>query len=208
MAKAAKYGPEEFFADFPVSRETLRRLVAFAELLERWNAKINLVAPASLPELWRRHIHDLAQLADLIPANAKTLLDLGTGAGFPGLILSILGCPAAVHLVESDGRKCVFLREAIRITGAPAILHETRIEKLDFGIADAITARALAPLAELIAMSERFRGPQTISLFPKGARHEEELTAARAQWHITAKSQPSRSDSSGRIIILQEVSRV
>jgi 16S rRNA (guanine527-N7)-methyltransferase len=208
VPKPAPYGPADFQFDSHVSRETLRRLAAFAELLERWNARINLVAASTIPDLWRRHMLDSAQLAAFIPAGAKTLLDLGAGAGFPGLVLSIMGAVPAVHLVESDQRKGIFLREAIRITGAPAILHPVRIEALDFGTADIITARALAPLGSLLAMSERFRAAGTVCLFPKGERLEEELTAARAQWHMDFEIAPSRADSRGKIIILKEVRRV
>src|SRR5437660_9171448 len=133
--------PAEFAAATGVSRETLPRLDAYAELLRRWSPRINLVAASTLDDLWRRHFLDSAQLLPLIPAAARNLVDLGSGAGFPGLVLAILGVPG-VELVEADARKCAFLREAARTAGATVRIHQARIDSLPARAFDVITARA------------------------------------------------------------------
>jgi 16S rRNA (guanine527-N7)-methyltransferase len=189
-----------------VSRETLDRLAKYVELLNSWTRRINLVGRDTLGDVWRRHILDSAQLFPLIPREARRLVDLGSGAGLPGLVLSIMGVPE-VHLIESDGRKAVFLREAVRVTGAPAIIHAQRIDRVSVSAADVVTARALAPLSELLAISERFLGPQTVCIFPKGRMVEEELTEAAKAWHIRLDRQPSLTDPSGCILRLEAIAR-
>ncbi len=189
-----------------VSRETLDHLAKYVELLNSWTRRINLVGRDTLGDVWRRHILDSAQLFPLIPREARRLVDLGSGAGLPGLVLSIMGVPE-VHLIESDGRKAVFLREAVRVTGAPAIIHAQRIDRVPVFAADVVTARALAPLSELLAISERFLGPQTVCLFPKGRMVEEELTEAAKAWHIRLDRQPSLTDPSGCILRLEAIAR-
>jgi 16S rRNA (guanine527-N7)-methyltransferase len=166
--------PAAFQAQTGVSRETMDRLARYAEALLRWQSKINLVAPATLPDLWRRHMLDSAQLLPLLPAGARRLIDLGSGAGFPGLVLAILGVPE-VHLVEADARKCAFLREAARLTWADVTIHTRRIEAMPPEPFDVVTARALAPLPKLLTLARRFAGPGTIFLFPKGRAVAEEL---------------------------------
>jgi 16S rRNA (guanine527-N7)-methyltransferase len=142
----------------PVSRETAARLDRFVALLLQWQAKINLIAPSTIPELWTRHVADSLQLLALAP-DARVWIDLGSGAGFPGLVL---GCALAdkpgsvVHLVESNVKRAAFLREAIRVTGAPAIVEPVHIEDIaqNQGLkADAVTARALAPLDRLLQLA-------------------------------------------------------
>ncbi|HXZ00560.1 MAG TPA: 16S rRNA (guanine(527)-N(7))-methyltransferase RsmG [Stellaceae bacterium] len=189
-----------------VSRETLDRLAKYVELLNSWTRRINLVGRDTLGDVWRRHILDSAQLFPLIPREARKLVDLGSGAGLPGLVLAIMGVPE-VHLIESDGRKAAFLREALRITGAPAVLHAQRIDRVPGFAADVVTARALAPLPELLAISERFLGPHTICLFLKGRKIEEELTEAAKTWHIRENRQPSLTDPSGCILRLEAIAR-
>lgn len=200
-------GPEAVQAAFGVSRETLDRLRAYVDLLVRWNARINLVSPDSIPNLWSRHIADSAQLFRLVPRNTTNLLDVGSGAGFPGLVLAIMGVPD-VHLVESDQRKVAFLREAARAAGAQVTLHAERIERLAPFPTAVITARALAPLDTLLDLTEAFRGPDTISLFLKGQNVEGELTDAHKQWTIAVDRQQSLTDPTGTILILREVRRV
>ncbi len=163
--------PEAFRDETGVSRETLERLECHASLLRKWTAHINLVSRRSLADLWRRHMLDSAQLMPLLPPPAdcpRVLLDMGSGAGFPGLVLAIMGA-GHVHLVESDQRKAAFLREAVRLTGATATVHGSRIERLDSFPADVITARALAPLATLMAYAERFSTPETRHIYQKSA---------------------------------------
>jgi 16S rRNA (guanine527-N7)-methyltransferase len=189
-----------------VSRETLDRLIRYVDLLTAWNARINLVGRNTFGDVWRRHIFDSAQIYPHIPQRTRVLIDLGSGAGLPGLILSIMGVPE-VHLVESDARKAVFLREAVRITQASATVHPVRIEGMKPLIADVVTARALAPLSELLEISERFRGAGTICLFPKGENVQEELTNACKQWKITMHQSPSLSEPSGCLLRLENISR-
>lgn len=185
-----------------VSRETLDRLKDYVDLLTAWNRRINLVGRDTIGDVWRRHILDSAQLFSLIPAKARTLVDLGSGAGLPGLVLAIMGAPE-VHLIESDQRKVVFLREALRITKTGATIHPTRIDRVAPFVADVITARALAPLTELIDLSQRFRGSKTISLFLKGRRVEQELTDRVKTWNMRIARQPSLTDESGCILRLE-----
>ncbi len=197
--------PEEFARRADVSRETLVRFEAYAALLKRWQARINLVSAASLADLWRRHFLDSAQVAPHLPDGP--VLDVGTGAGFPGLVLAILS-PREVHLVESDQRKCAFLQEAIRVTGARnIILHDARVETLAPLGAASIVARAAAPLAELLDLVERQLAPRTVCLFLKGKGFEEELTRAEKHWNMRVERIASETDAHARILRLSEVRR-
>jgi 16S rRNA (guanine527-N7)-methyltransferase len=179
-----------------VSRETRQRLEAYAAHLIRWQKAINLGGPRTVSDLWRRHMLDSAQLFPLLPAGARSLVDLGSGAGFPGLVLAIMGV-ADVHLVESDSRKATFIREAARITGAGVTVHATRIEAEPAFAADVVTSRALAPLDRLRGYATRFWAPDTVGLFLKGQDIDAELTTASKCWKFTAQRVPSRSDPSG-----------
>lgn len=195
---------DDFSEAFPVSRETLERLKLYADLLVKWQARINLVGPATLPDLWQRHMLDSAQLAAHLPPGP--VLDLGSGAGFPGLVLAILrGGP--VHLVESDARKCAFLREAARLTGAEAVVHNLRIETLKPFPVVAVTARALAPLGKLLDWAAPFLQQGVECLFLKGRTCEEELTQAAEHWNMAVERIPSLTDASGIILHLSEVHR-
>ncbi|MGH7060988.1 MAG: 16S rRNA (guanine(527)-N(7))-methyltransferase RsmG, partial [Stellaceae bacterium] len=159
-------GPQGFAALVPVSRETLARLEAYVELLGRWSARINLVGRDSLADSWRRHILDSAQVLPLVPDGARNLIDLGSGAGLPGLVLAILGMPA-VELIESDIRKCAFLREAARVTGTEVAISRSRIEARVPQPVDVVTARALAPLDRLLGLAAPFLGTGSVCLFLK-----------------------------------------
>lgn len=199
-------GPGGFQKLMNVSRETLDRLIRYVDLLTWWNTRINLVGRNTMGDVWRRHILDSAQLYPHIPQGTRLLIDLGSGAGLPGLILSILGITEA-HLVEADARKAVFLREAARLTEAPATVHAVRIDRVKPFVAQVVTARALAPVVELLEISERFRVPSTTCLFLKGANVQEELTLAGKQWNMTAHQSPSLSDPSGCILRLENINR-
>jgi 16S rRNA (guanine527-N7)-methyltransferase len=199
--------PEAFRATFDVSRETLKKLGIYADLLNKWNTRINLVSPDSIPTLWDRHIADSAQLFRFIPQDTPNLVDVGSGAGFPGLVLAIMGV-RDVHLVESDQRKIAFMREAARLTEAAVTFHPSRIEELPPFTAGAITARALAPLEKLLDWTAPFRGPDTISLFLKGQTVAGELTDAHKQWTMVVDRQQSLTDPTGTILALREVRRV
>jgi len=196
-----------------VSRETLQRLESFAALLEHWNRAINLVGKNSLGDLWRRHILDSAQLLDLLPpapgTRARVLVDLGSGAGFPGLILAILGA-GSVHLVEADRKKAAFLRAAARETGTEVAVHNLRIEDLAPPAADVVTARALAPLSRLLAYAAPILGPPArggVALFPKGRSLDQELTDSRQKWMMRTEIFASRSDPEGRVVRLSGLAR-
>lgn len=201
-------GPTGFARVSGVSRETLDRLGTYVALLQAWNERINLVGRNTMGDLWRRHILDSAQLFPLLPRRTQVLVDLGSGAGLPGLVLAIMGVPE-VHLIESDLRKAAFLREAARVTGAGVHIHPERIEKLPGFAADVITARALADLTTLLELSERFRQPKTMCLFLKGESAKEELEAtSRSCFSFKAEDVPSRSDPSGSILKLEAIKRV
>jgi 16S rRNA (guanine527-N7)-methyltransferase len=169
--------PAGFAEATGVSRETLSRLESYATLLVKWQKAINLVARDSLPDLWRRHMLDSAILWPLIPPEAQVLVDFGSGAGFPGLVLAIMGAPE-VHLIESDTRKCAFLAEAGRHFAPGRVkIHRGRIEAVPPLAADVVTARALADLDTLLGYAVRFLKPDGVCLFLKGRKAEDELTS-------------------------------
>lgn len=198
--------PEAFQAATNVSRETMERLQAYEALLRKWQPAINLVSKSSLDDVWRRHFLDSAQLVRFVPPAAKTIVDLGSGAGFPGLVLAALGV-AEVHLMESDARKCAFLREAMRSLGVSVEIHHGRIEDATPFLADLVTARALAPLSNLLDLGERFVGPHSICLFLKGKGVDEELTGVEEKWNMTVTREISASDPSGTILRLEHIRR-
>ena len=211
--------PERFAAaDFQrqtdVSRETLDRFEAYAALLMKWTAAINLVSPRSLPDLWRRHFLDSAQLRRHLPAAAdpagRKILDLGTGGGFPGMVLALLGC-GHVHLVESDQRKAVFLQQAARETAAPVTIHNSRIEALEPFPVDVVTCRAFAPLPRLLDLAAPFLAPDCgkegpCGLFLKGRNVDRELTEAGKTWRLRIKRFESITDPEGSILRLKILS--
>jgi 16S rRNA (guanine527-N7)-methyltransferase len=199
-------GPEGFAELVSVSRETLARLEAYAELLTRWSARINLVGRDTLSDLWRRHILDSAQLHRFVPPSASSLIDLGSGAGLPGLVLAILGVPD-VELVEADSRKAAFLREAARVTGAAVVIRPCRIQAVPAHAVNVVAARACAPLDRLLDLAAPFLAPDTLCLFPKGERFNEELTLARKAWTMSVSVEQSLSDRRGVVLRLQQVAR-
>ncbi|MGH7090150.1 MAG: 16S rRNA (guanine(527)-N(7))-methyltransferase RsmG, partial [Stellaceae bacterium] len=199
-------GREGFAALFPVSRETLDRLDAYLGLLASWNQRINLVGNSTLADPWRRHILDSAQIFPHLPSDGG-IVDLGSGAGLPGLVLAILGA-ATVYLVESDQRKCAFLREAVRITAAAATIHAERTETCALRGAAAVTARALAGLPQLLDMAEPFLVTHSICLFLKGKGASQELTEARKGWKMQTRLLPSLSDPAGTLVILEALERL
>jgi len=192
----------------PVSRETLARLVRLVEVLLPVAAHTNLVARSTIPQLWTRHIADSLQLLPLAP-NAKCWVDLGSGAGFPGLVIAcaIADQPgASVHLVESVQKKAAFLREATQQIQLPATVHAVRIE--DFGKntdinADVVTARALAPLDDLMRLAHPLIRSGALGLFPKGQDVEGELTEASKSWNIEASLVPSKTSPASRIVVVK-----
>jgi 16S rRNA (guanine527-N7)-methyltransferase len=206
VPREAPLGPQGFAELFLVSRETLARLEAYADLLTSWSARINLVGRDTLPDLWRRHILDSAQLRRLVPDSSQSLIDLGSGAGFPGLVMAILGFPG-VELVEADSRKAAFLREAARVTSAEVTIRPCRIQAVPPHPVDVVTARACAPLPRLLELAQPFFAPHTVCVFPKGERFAEELTLAREGWTMQVSVEQSLSDRRGVILRLEQVVR-
>ncbi len=200
-----------FVSEFGVSRETAERLTIYAELLARWQKTINLVAPSTLGSIWHRHFADSAQILPLVGHSGGNWVDLGSGAGFPGLVLAIIRAesgPMRATLVESDSRKCAFLAEVLRKVGLPpAAIVEIRNQRIEnratqdslTGV-DVITARALAPLDRLFELSVGLFAPSTRAFFLKGRDTEAEIEAARLRWSFECEIHSSRTDSSGRIV--------
>jgi len=196
----------------PVSRETAARLDRLVEALLKWQTVTNLIAPSTVPHVWTRHIADSLQLLDLAP-EARTWIDLGSGGGFPGLAIAcaLVERPGTcVHLVESNLKKAAFLREAVMLVAAPAIVHAQRIEEFVAGFrdqADVITARALAPLKDLLGYVAPLLKMGAQALLPKGQDVEVELTAAAKYWIIEAALVPSKTSPRGRIMIVRRLHR-
>lgn len=196
--------PAEAGALLDVSRETLERLQAYLDLLARWQARINLVGPSTLADPWRRHIVDSGQLWRFWPAGSRTMADLGSGAGLPGIVLALLGAPV-VHLIESDQRKAAFLREAARTCDAAVTVHSERSEAVAPLAVDVVTARALAPLPELLQLAMRHVHAGTTCMFLKGRGAASELTRAREHWTMRATIAASLSDPEGQILLISEI---
>ncbi|QJE74357.1 16S rRNA (guanine(527)-N(7))-methyltransferase RsmG [Aerophototrophica crusticola] len=197
--------PTDFAATFHVPRETLERLQAYEALLRKWNPVVNLVSKTTLADVWTRHFADSAQLFPLLPPGTQTLTDIGSGAGFPGMVLAILGVPH-VNLVESDQTKATFLREVARVTGAPATVHASRIEAVELPPADVVSARALADLSQLLPWALRLLKPGGTCIFPKGRSAADELTGVADSWTMRTEAFPSRTDPAGTILRLSDIS--
>ena len=193
--------PEALARQIDVSRETMDRLAAYVALVEKWQQRVNLVSASTLPDIWMRHIWDSAQLAPLVPAGTGRILDVGSGAGVPGLVLAVL-CDAELNLVESDQKKAVFLQTVIRETGIRAIVHNRRIEALPPIGADIVTARALASLDRLLELLEAQLVPGTMCLFLKGARAEAELAALDTRSDIICRLHPSLTNPEAFVVEL------
>ena len=196
--------------DLPaLPREALERLEALEALVRRWTGRINLVAPSTLPDLWTRHIVDSAQLWPLAPADAATWADLGSGAGFPGLVIAAIAVNAGtpqVTLVESDGRKCAFLRTAARELGLRVTVLDQRVEAAEPLAAAVVSARALAPLPALLPLVARHLALGGTALLPKGKDFAAELEAARAAgWRFTAEAIPSTTAPAACVLRLRDI---
>ena len=194
-----------------VSRETLARLEAYHDLTLKWTPKINLVSKAAQADLWQRHFLDSAQLWQLRPTGARSWIDLGSGGGFPGLVIAIIAARAApdlrVTLVESDARKCAFLRAAARETDVDVTVLTQRAESLAPNQADVVSARALAPVSALLGYAARILRPGGVCLFLKGRQHDKELEAAAEMWSFGVTKTPSLTDPDGVILSIEDISR-
>ncbi len=197
----------------PVSRETQQRLEAFVDLLLTWQRRINLIAPSTIAQVWTRHVADSLQLIALAPA-ARVWVDFGSGGGFPGLAVAcaLADEPGAmVHLVESNGKKAAFLREAVRITGVPAKVHQLRAENYGETCQEtvhAVTARALAPLKTLCDQAFPLIARGAVGLFPKGQDVDAELTEAAKYWSIEAAKVPSKTSPEGCVVVVRGLRRL
>lgn len=199
------FGPEDFLSKTNVSRETLARLKAYADLLADWNARHNLVSKNSLPDLWERHMWDSAQLAPLVPPDARSLADLGSGAGFPGLVLAAMLPGVAVTLHEATAKKCAFLQAAADRMGLHVTIENARMEDLSHRAFDVVTARGCAPLPLLLEYAHSFVGPNSVCLFLKGQNVGSELTEAAKCWKMKTSQVASQTDPSGAIVTVREL---
>jgi 16S rRNA (guanine527-N7)-methyltransferase len=222
--------PADFAAAFDVSRETIERLEVYAALLRQWQKAVNLVAPSTLDAVWHRHFADSAQILRLTPAGARSWVDLGSGAGFPGLVIAILladrgpqsspspqgrgkSAPVTqtsrVTLIESDSRKCAFLREVARKTGITVEILSTRIElaatqaKLDSP--EVVSARALAPLDRLLGLAAPLFTPATVGVFLKGRDAAAEVETAAKAWTFAVEMVPSITEATGRVVVIRDL---
>jgi 16S rRNA (guanine527-N7)-methyltransferase len=206
--------PEDFARSFSVPRETVDKLVTYVQLLKQWQKAVNLVAPSTLEQIWHRHFADSAQILPYA-AESRLWVDLGSGGGFPGLVIAILLANHEnrhVHLIESNGRKCAFLSEVVRKTGAPATVHAGRIEDIVragvIGKADVVSSRALAPLVSLLGMACGFLGENSVGLFLKGREARQEIADAGKVWRFDYECVPSQTSDDGNIVIIRSLSRL
>jgi 16S rRNA (guanine527-N7)-methyltransferase len=199
--------PEAFAELASVSRETLARLKLYVAMLEDWGARHNLVSRASMTDVWRRHVWDSAQLVPLVPIDAGSLVDLGSGAGFPGLVLAecLRSRGLRIALIESTGKKCRFLETVAARLGLAVEVRCARIEAAAHEPFSVVTARALAPMTQLLGYAERFWSQETLGLFLKGQGVDNELTIARESWKMSLTKHLSRSDASGAILVVREL---
>jgi 16S rRNA (guanine527-N7)-methyltransferase len=203
---------ERFVSSFDVSRETLERLDIYADLLRKWNPSINLVAKSTLGQLWERHFFDSAQILEVSELREGRWVDLGTGGGFPGLIVAILAANEragiSVTCIESDLRKAVFLQTVIRELGIEATVLSDRIEDIPPLSADVVSARALAPLPQLLGYAERHLAENGKAIFLKGAKVAREMKEALETWSFELDTYPSKTDPEASILKIGDIRRV
>lgn len=202
---------EESVAGLNVSRETLAALHSYEELVQKWNPAINLVSKASLPQLWSRHILDSVQIFSHCPDRAASWADLGSGGGFPGLVVALLAKELkpslSVTLVESDLRKATFLRQAAQALKLRITVIDQRIEAVEPLDADVLSARALAPLSDLLGFAQRHLRADGVAILPKGARFAEEVADARKLWAFDVDSRSSLSEADAAILVIRNIHR-
>jgi 16S rRNA (guanine527-N7)-methyltransferase len=203
------FGPDDFAAQAGVSQETLDRLKVYIALLQEWNQHHNLVSKNAMADVWRRHVWDSAQLVPLMPPYTATVADLGSGAGFPGLVVAeLLRGRAEVVLYESTRKKADFLEAAAQRMGLNVGIRNVRIEAGRHSPVDVVTARALAPLDKLLGYAQQMAARHTVCLFLKGQSLGVELTEARKSWRMKALQHPSATDPSGVILEVRELRHV
>jgi len=203
--------PVEQWTALGVSRESLARLETLVSVALAWQERINLISPSTIPEIWKRHVLDSAQLLPFLPVNTARIADLGSGGGFPGLVLAAT-TKAEIHMFESNGKKVSFLQEALRKMGVKAQVHRTRLEQnlapVDMPEVQAVTARAFAPLGELLGYASPFMARGAPGLFHKGQDIDTELTEAAKAWTITYQKHSSLTDSQSVILEVKEIAHV
>ncbi|MEZ5921808.1 MAG: 16S rRNA (guanine(527)-N(7))-methyltransferase RsmG [Parvularculaceae bacterium] len=202
------YGSDEFAAEFGASREVMDRLAAYDAALLDWSSRMNLIARSTIEDRWARHYRDSAQLFELLPAGAKSLVDLGSGAGFPGLVLAAMGAEKGLKttLIESTGKKAAFLRaaaEAMSITNLEVVPQ--RIESITISPPDVVTARALAQLGKLLSYAHEIASEKTVLIFPKGQDIAGELTDAAKYWHMSVEQKPSKTSPGSTILVIRNL---
>jgi len=212
--KTIAEGKREFARTYNVSRETMERLSIYADMLTKWQRRINLVGPATIEVLWTRHFADSLELVRHAPSGAKNWIDIGTGAGFPGMVIATCGQQKniQVNLVEANARKCSFLREVSRRIKAPVKIHNCRIEAIDSQAIqtmalDVVTARALAPLDLLLKLAQKPLECGAVGVFPRGQDVEDELTASTKCWKIEAEIVERNFGLPGKILIVKKCAR-
>jgi 16S rRNA (guanine527-N7)-methyltransferase len=202
---------EKRITDFGVSRESIGKLKLYVNILTNWQTKINLIGNSTVDGVWERHILDSVQLLPLLPAHTRIIAELGSGAGIPGLVISIAG-GFEPHLYESNIKKCAFLREAARVVGVNAHIHNVRMERLGAHVpvptVDCVVARAVAPLSLLLEYAEPFLAKGATALFQKGQDVDSELTEATKYWKMEIEKHPSATESNGVILAVKEAKHV
>jgi len=196
---------DQLHSIFPVSHETFERLIIYKNLVLKWQKSVNLISLNTIPEIWSRHFLDSVQIAPLLGNNNSTVIDLGSGAGFPGMLMAIVGWNN-VHLVESDKKKCIFLNEVSRETNTPIIIHNDRVENLSFR-SDIILSRACASVSQLLDWSEKIVSHETKCFFHKGKNHSIECEMAKKDWMFEVKFHPSITEKDAAILELSDVYR-
>ena len=189
-----------------VSRETFDRLTTYHDELLKWQERVNLISPDTIPDIWTRHFLDSLQIVKYLPEDKGPIIDLGSGAGFPGLVVAI-ATERMVHLIESDMRKSIFLREAGRLTQAPVTVHNCRIESQPLDEAGIILSRACSSLGDLLHLVENFVSRETLCLFHKGKNYVMELEQAGEIWQFDQEIYPSVTDTNGVIVQLTNIAR-
>lgn len=202
---------DRVLAELNVSRETSERLIVLADLLKKWNPRINLVSKSTLDDLWSRHILDSAQILSLVDQPVDHWVDIGSGGGFPGLVIALMsgesGWPARITMIESDQRKCAFLRTVLRETGCQGTVLSKRIEEAEPQAADVLSARALADLNLLFSFAERHLAEGGIALFPKGVTWQKELNSAQESWSLRHEVIKSKTEPNSVILKIKDLRR-
>ena len=189
-----------------VSYETFDKLCLYYDLLIKWQNKINLISSDTIDHIWERHFLDSAQLINYLPEPNGNIIDIGSGAGFPGMILAVMGIPN-IHLIESDGKKISFLREVARITNSNVTIHHDRVEDINIENCKIILSRAVTDLTQLLNLIEKNVSHETISLFHKGKNYSNELEEAKNNWSFEHQIFPSITGHNGVIIKLSHIKR-